>query len=468
MKRIEIIFWLLIFIIQTGFTRSVNKLPVERISVEFDSTKTIIPGTEVKLGIAIYVYEYEKRLTRGLLNGNVGWKNFNIECTGADYKKGKIIIPYDAYLIHRGEIYIKANLKKKPAIMASKIIPLNFETDIGIFPAKMFYKVPGEKIPLIFESKFDNNQVLSTSKYALNKINPMHYNVKAFGGNYRNGTFTITENVMEIVNHEVGVEVSPFTNPELTREFIVNLDYRKYFKYNSFGSNGFDGRNGSSGLSGFVYGNGKDGDDGRPGEHGDNGPDLNVYIDSYFDSIVQSDLLRIIIEKRNSIEEKRYLVNTDGGKITISTYGGNGGDGGDGGDGGNGADGADGRKYTVKEKINDSTEVEKEMQEPGYPGGNGGYGGYGANGGDGGNGGNINVYYTPHTERYLYLTEFKSIPGDGGSAGSAGDGGRGGSGGKGNPNGPSGSSGSNGGRGFSGYCGNEGQIEYFYIDDISW
>jgi hypothetical protein len=190
-------------------------------------------------------------------------------------------------------------------------------------------------------------------------------------------------------------------------------------------------------------------------------------------------------------EEFRYLINPEGGSLTVVSRGGDGGSGGTGGDGGAGGDGRDGRIWTEKHKekrivqqpvtrkvikkekrsvinaagqaeevevnvetsvtVMENSEVEVEVVEQkqgpgenGYPGGFGGNGGFG---GYGGFGGNIELYFTKDAMPLKNLIVARSAGGNGGFHGSGGHGGPGGRGGQGNPDGDTGIS---GGAGFGG------------------
>jgi len=271
--------------------------------------------------------------------------------------------------------------------------------------------------------------------------------------------------------------VTPVLNPEIADTFSVLLDYKKHFAVNfnaADGSWGTSGRHGGSGAPGC---NGGDGGFGQDGGSGNNAPDIGVWTDLYYDSILNCNLIYVYTLNFWNDAENFYLLNPEGGRLTVSAAGGNGGSGGDGGFGGNGGNGRDGeiwfetilvekmekkpqtRVITKKEKkqVTDAegnvTEVEVEVettetyyvdvvvheevsirrQEPGENGGNGGFGGGGGFGGDGGDGGNIWFYFTADAAPYENLFTANNQGGSGGFHGNAGIGGNGGNGGWGNP-----------------------------------
>ena len=159
-----------------------------------------------------------------------------------------------------------------------------------------------------------------------------------------------------------------------------------------------------------------------------------------------------------------HLVNTQGGNITIASFGANGPKGDDGQSGADGQNGADGAITNVPETTTDTSghtiTTYVQVQGPGSDGGDGGDGGDGENGYDGRNGGNITVYYTAAAAPYLKMIVARSVPGVGGPGGSGGPGGNGGAGGNGNPLGRRGRNGRDGNSGASGSDGSPEAVRF--------
>jgi hypothetical protein len=122
-----------------------------------------------------------------------------------------------------------------------------------------------------------------------------------------------------------------------------------------------------------------------------------------------------------------YLIDPNGGSLTVTAHGGGGGRGGDGGPGGDGGDGSEGA--------------------PDGRAGDGGHGGNGGHGAPGGPGGAIVVHADPRVLGLDRSLVFSTRGGAGGRAGRAGRGGTGGS----------GSSGSDGVTGYPGRPGPDGE-----------
>ena len=230
----------------------------------------------------------------------------------------------------------------------------------------------------------------------------------------------------KIIDHKIKIIGQLKKEPGIADTMDILLDYKApYCKYYS----GFSGLSDSSGFSGSSGGTGCDGED---GEHGSYGPDLEVYVDVYYDTLIHANLMSMSVTELGTANEYKYLINTEGGSIAIIS------EGGDGGNGGSGGNGFNGEYITREIQINDNTVVTETIQLPGGNGGNGGDGGY------------IYVYYTTYAAPYLGMLHIQSIGGDGGNGGSGGSSGSGGPGGSGYPSGNSGSSGVNGRDGYPG------------------
>ncbi|MBI2899470.1 MAG: hypothetical protein HYY17_04755 [Planctomycetes bacterium] len=184
-------------------------------------------------------------------------------------------------------------------------------------------------------------------------------------------------------------------HPELTNDVTVPVHFAgEYVAHFSGGSgrNGAVGDNGRPGSSGG--GEGGRGRDGGDGEDAEDAGDVEVVVTM----AVAGPMLQVRVHGTPH-EDKFYLIDPNGGSLTVYARGGAGGRGGDGGWGGSG----------------------------GWGGGDGGDGGDGGNGAGGGNGGRITLVASPETTRYLDLINLDNSGGDGGGIGQGGPGGGGGS-----------------------------------------
>jgi len=156
------------------------------------------------------------------------------------------------------------------------------------------------------------------------------------------------------------VEISVPSHPELHASLTVPVTYDYAFAANFNGANGSDGLNGSSGSDGMSGssgsmgscdpdnssaggdgGNGSDGTDGGnggDGTDGGNAPAVKVMITLRPGA---SPLLQAVVSAAGR-KDRHFLVDPQGGSLTISANGGAGGNGGSGGKGGKGGSGGSG------------------------------------------------------------------------------------------------------------------------------
>jgi hypothetical protein len=394
---------------------------------------------------------------------------------GCDYSNGKIKLP-DQNWPEKGNIAIDIEVASQPQIRQYITIPKNYITRIKLFARNTFHKAPGNSIKLGINKIFDNSftEILNKRR----QVDKFLTGCKIYvtGGDYKNGTFKITDDIFKIEYHEAGIIAEPIFDPSLADTFNFKLDYIDNYNASIIAGSGYGGYSGMSGSSGANGGcsgcngsDGQNGSDGSNGSSGENGHDVSVDFDAYYDTILNTDLCLVHIEDLADKRTWNYLVNPKGGTLKLTSSGGNGGDGGAGGSGGSGGDGGAGSTHTYERTKNvtvtDSTgthtvqETETYTEtDPGGHGGNGGYGGSGGSGGYGGDGGKIYVYYTEASMPFLSILTVNSLGGSGGFSGSGGYGGSGGSGGNGNPSGSGGFSGSSGSSGFSGSSGRNGEV----------
>jgi hypothetical protein len=182
-------------------------------------------------------------------------------------------------------------------------------------------------------------------------------------------------------------------------ELDVPFLYNNKFKANFSGASGFNGSDGQSGSDGVTGssgsldpnnpspggngGDGRNGTDGDNGKPGSDGPTVQVLLTIHPGS-------QTLLEAKVSAsgKQKLYLIDPNGGSLTVTADGGSGGSGGTGGRGGRGGSGG-----------------------IGSPNGNSGHDGL--NGHDGfrgpdGNGGQITLTYDPAAKAYLNAIKLSS------------------------------------------------------------
>jgi hypothetical protein len=191
------------------------------------------------------------------------------------------------------------------------------------------------------------------------------------------------------------VTVTAQSQPGLHADLDIPLRYNVAFAANFSGVRGADGMNGSDGTDGMSGSdgsidannpspggngtNGSDGSDGQDGSPGGDAPDVQIWLALRPGS---SPLLQAGVLAAGH-KERFYLVDPQGGTLTVTADGGAGGSGGKGGRGGRGGSGG-----------------------IGIPSGSNGMDGHdGRNGFDGsmGRGGHITVTYDPQVKPYLSM-----------------------------------------------------------------
>ena len=252
---------------------------------------------------------------------------------------------------------------------------------------------PGEKSPLVVVVTEPDGKILQTEGAGKGKVMWKDLNVTA-------SVVTVNQKGIVLLRHDprisegkmAHVTITVPSHPNLRAELDIPLRYDYAFVSNfsgSPGSSGMDGSSGSDGASGSMGsndpdnpsagGNGSDGSNGSDGGYGGPGgdaPSVQVRVALRSGS---HPLLQVSVSAAG--RQKLYLVDPQGGSLTVKADGGPGGSGGKGGRGGSGGSGGSGS-----------------------PSGNSGHdGSSGRDGSDGrsGSGGLITVTYDPQAKLYL-------------------------------------------------------------------
>jgi len=488
MKKPHLYLIALLSFLFSGIAQPVAGFPftpkMDSIKVVFDDKQLVLPGESFHIGIVSYYKNGKVKSTVGLDGGTVWWWRYKVEVSGGTDFGGRISVNEELVPSKGKYVGIKVWPRKQPGLVKERLLPLNYETKITWRPTAEFDKAPSSQIKGVMITEY-NNGIQRVSSNLRNKKESANFQFTGEGGSYKNGKFTIEPDFSKIQDHRAALIVNSLRNTSVSDTFSILLDYRHAYNLQLQGSSGMIGSSGSAGSPGFP---GSDGQNGQNGEFGTDGPDISVWVDLYMDSVLNCNLLYVYAQNLWTGEESRYLINPDGGSLTVTSNGGSGGSGGSGGVGGNGGDGNDGQKWIEKKfekkivkqpvtkkvvkkqkrkvtnadgkevEIEEDVEVDEvvmvdvevevevdvEVQGPGEDGGDGGWGGAGGFGGEGGSGGNITLYFTDDARPYQHLFIAHSIGGSGGTHGSGGTGGSGGSGGHGNPNGRNGLGGSHG------------------------
>ncbi len=199
------------------------------------------------------------------------------------------------------------------------------------------------------------------------------------------------------------VSITIPSHPGLTAELDIPLRYDYKFGSNFNGSSGASGMNGSDGLAGSSGsmgstdpnnpspggngGNGTDGSDGQDGSPGGDAPPVQIQMTL----APGGDHPLVEFGVFAAGHQRYYLVDPNGGSLTVTANGGSGGQGGKGGRGGSGGSGGIGT--------------------PNGSDGMSGHDGRDGMSGSDGRGGSITVTYDPSTQPYLSILKLSNTGG---------------------------------------------------------
>lgn len=438
---------------------------IDSFKISYDEEALKLPGENFKLLVTVFYKNGKIRTSDDESIFNFLWNRFTVEVNGGEFAFGRVHI--NMRLLPSKGKYIAINVypNKSPEMAKHLLLPLNFETDVRLIPVGKIVKAPGYGFKFQIESTYNNGKQ-RTYSYSRNNRLSDYFNIAVNGGELRKGKFVINKDFRTINKHQVYISVIALNNTNCLCDFQMQLDYKADYHFALSGSSGRRGFDGSDGSDGSCGQNGGNGSCGQNGGWGERGPDIEVWADLYYDSILETQLLYIYARDMWKGSENYYLINPEGGRFFVSSTGGSGGRGGSGGDGGDGGKGADGQRHTKEVAVNDSTTETITYYDRGQNGGSGGSGAYGGCGGNGGDGGNIYIYLTNDASACTNLIIADSSGGWSGNGGSGGSGGSGGNGGSGSPSGSSGHSGSSGCSGRSGSWGWSGNVFYDHADDL--
>ncbi len=252
---------------------------------------------------------------------------------------------------------------------------------------------PGEKSPLVLVVTEPDGKVLQTEGAGHGKVRwkDLHVVATVVTANQK-GVVSLPHDPRKSEGKVGHVTITIPSHPDLRAELDIPVRYNYAFTSNFSGSSGSSGMNGSDGMAGSSGsmgstdpnnpsaggngGNGTNGSDGGDGGTGEDAPPVQVRVALRSGS---HPLLQVSVSAAS--KQKLYLVDPQGGSLTVRADGGPGGSGGRGGRGGQGGSGG--------------------MGTP--SGSSGSNGSDGRNGFDGspGRGGSITVTYDPQAKPFL-------------------------------------------------------------------
>ena len=259
---------------------------------------------------------------------------------------------------------------------------------------------PGQKSPLVVAVTQPDGKVLLTQGAGKGKVlwqdlvvTPTVVTVS------KKGVVTLPKDPRKSEGKLPHIAITVPSHPDLHADLDIPLRYDYNFISNfsgSSGSSGMSGSDGSDGMSGSTGsmdpnnpsaggngtngGNGSDGQDGGPG--GD-APSVQVQL-----TLMPGPHPLIQASVSTAGHHRFYLVDPQGGSLTVKADGGSGGSGGSGGRAGRGGSGG--------------------MGSPSGSSGSDGMSGHGGSAGSPGRGGSITVTYDPQVKPYLALIHLSS------------------------------------------------------------
>lgn len=259
---------------------------------------------------------------------------------------------------------------------------------------------PGEKSPMVVTLTEPNGQVLLTEGQGAGKVMWKDLQVTATTVlTDEKGNLSFPEDPRASYGKLGHVTVTVPSQPDLHAELDVPVRYDIAF-FSDFsgrpgmsGMNGSDGLNGTSGTMGSIDpnnpsaggdgSNGSNGSDGQDGGPGGNGPPADIRM-----TLQPATHLLLQVSVSVTGHRRLYLVDPQGGSLTVKADGGSGGSGGRGGRGGRGGSGGIGT--------------------PNGRDGSNGLDGHDGRDGPPGRGGSITVTFDPQVKPYLGALHFSS------------------------------------------------------------
>jgi hypothetical protein len=251
---------------------------------------------------------------------------------------------------------------------------------------------PGEKSPLVVVVTEPDGKVLQTEGAGHGKVLWKDLTVTASVATAKQkGILSLAKDPRISDGKLAHVTITVPSHPDIRAELDIPVRYNYAFTSNFSGSSGSSGMNGSDGMAGSSGSMGSDPNNPSPGGNGGNGTDGSNGQDGGPGGDAPPVQVRVALRSRShpllqvsvtaAGHNRLYLVDPQGGSLTVRADGGSGGSGGRGGRGGQGGSGG--------------------MGTP--SGSNGMSGSDGRNGFDGspGRGGSITVTYDPQAKPFL-------------------------------------------------------------------
>lgn len=230
---------------------SSSKLPVTQTSFRYDVNVARYPGSTVAIGFILTYSNGKMKMTKGLLQGTVAWKNYSLMVEGGSFHNGKIKILDDPRLIKDNKLIIMVRYNGMAVPNGTFEIPLDYR-------GKYVVSYSGRS------GRDGNNGSVGRSSYDGNGENG--YDGYPGENGERGEVVSIYADTISVRGLEM-LKVATVGEYGRIERFIINPNGGSL---NVISNGGSGGKGGDGGMGGDGGGSGRGGDGGN-GNNGGNG-----------------------------------------------------------------------------------------------------------------------------------------------------------------------------------------------------
>src|SRR5882724_2426473 len=347
--------------------------------IRYDHSALRIPGSAFAIGLVIPAVGRNAADTIGYPGGKDGWDKYRVMVDSGSFSGGMIRLDRSNLYKKHDSVTVTVFARKwllggKGKWLATRRIPYNYEDSIAVLTSGNTGKSPGDHVQFGVRTIYDNRQ-FADQWFPAKKKNRDDFSFTFEGGHLSRskGDLKIDTDPAHFVNHRVRLVARLARNTAIGDTLQFLLDYTAQYQC-------------------LI-------------RSATQGHDLDVAADAYYDSLIHTTLLKIDVLDSTGKKTYHYLVNTNGGTLSISSKGA---DGPDGRNGIDGLPGTPGSAGAISVDVHTTTAADGSIQTtttttqgPGGDGVNGGNGEDGVDGGNGSDGGNIVVHYTKAAAPFL-------------------------------------------------------------------
>ena len=203
---------------------SLKNKPVKSILWLYDTTQLVIPGHEIESGLVILLKDDKEVLySNGLLNGKIGWHNFDVSCINCYFTEGKIIIPKHLDPKEYSSVYVRAQSKHHPDISAELVLEMNHLVDLQLYASNNYEAAPAGIVAVEVIATYDNGMQINSIDFPNCPDKFENLKVYTNGADYRKNNLYINSNPITITDHQVSMTVSSLSYPEVSDTYTILL-----------------------------------------------------------------------------------------------------------------------------------------------------------------------------------------------------------------------------------------------------